>query len=502
MTVLRPYQQRALELLEAAIAAGRRAPLLVLPTGSGKTVVACELMRRAVERGERALFLAPRRELVTQASRALAASGVGHGVILAGADAQAGLYASVHVGSIDTLLARMVRRHRLALADPHLVVVNEAHLSITRVRQRLLALWPGALRVGLSATPVRKDGRALGLLYDQLIEPATVAGLTEQKYLVPARYFSVSEPDMSRVRVVAGDYHQGEAERAVLPLVGNVVGTWLERGAGRRTVVFATSIKHSAALCEKFLRCGVAAEHVDATTPQELRDETFRRFSSGQTQVLTNCFLASYGFDLPELSCVILARPTRSLMLYLQMLGRGLRPADGKRDCLVLDHSGAVHCHGFAHEERLWTLEGERALVEHEKSRAEHGAAEALTCPECACVFAGARQCPECGYYFAPRGVEVRTLDGQLVEIGAHLDKAEQDRLAFFAQVLGFAAERRYKPGWAAYKFKERFGDWPPRSWSSTPAAEPNLETRRWIKSRTIAWLKARDNKRVEGVAS
>jgi DNA repair protein RadD len=436
---LRPYQERALELLDAAIAAGKRAPLLVLPTGSGKTVIAGELMRRAQERGQRALFLAPRRELVMQASRHLGRLGIGHGVLLAGADAEGGLYAQVHVASVDTVLARTVRSKRLVLADPDLVIVDEAHLSITKTRQRLLDLWPGAIRTGLTATPSRKDGRALGLLYDELIEPATTADLVREQSLVPARYFSIAEPDLARVRTVAGDYHQGELEAAVNQprLVGDVVTTWLKHAGGRRTAVFATSIKHSAALGEEFLRAGVAAEHVDADTPQALRDTTFERFRSGQTQVLTNCFLASYGFDLPELSCIVLARPTKSLVLYLQMIGRGLRTAAGKSDCLVLDHSGCVHRHGFAHDERLWTLEGERALVEREKTASEKRETKQLTCPECSCVFAGVRLCPECGYFFAPKGKEVRTLEGELVEIGQHLDREQQDRLAFFAELRG-----------------------------------------------------------------
>src|SRR6266513_1639012 len=164
MIALRPYQERTLELLEAALTAGRRKPLLVLPTGAGKTVIACELMRRAVERGQRSLFLAPRRELVTQASRQLASAGV---------DPMGGLYARVQVGSVDTLLSRLVRRERLVLPEPHLVIADEAHLSITETRKGLLDRWPQALRIGLTATPTRKDGRALGLLYDALIEPTT-----------------------------------------------------------------------------------------------------------------------------------------------------------------------------------------------------------------------------------------------------------------------------------------------------------------------------------------
>lgn len=500
---LRRYQLAACEAIARAFASGKRAPLLVLPTGGGKTVIAAEFMRREESAGGRALFLAPRRELVHQASRSLEAIGLRHGVILAGDDRR-DPYAAVQVGSIDTLLARLIRRRRLELLEPSLVIVDEAHLSITEVRQRLLNLWPGAKRLGLTATPTRKDGRALGILYDELIEPVTTADLTAQGFLVPARYFSLSEPDLARVRVVAGDFHAGELDRAVNrpQLVADIVQTWLARAAGRRTVVFATSIDHSAALAAAFLRAGVAAEHVDASTPQDVRDEVFKRFAKGTTQVLTNCFLASYGFDLPDLSCVVLARPTRSLMLYVQMLGRGLRIAPDKSDALVLDHAGNVHRHGFAADLRAWTLDGEYAIEEREQ-RAAKPSPEAVTrdCPECQAVFAGSRTCASCGYYFAPEGKMITTLQGDLVEVGAHLHREEQDELGFYLELCGFALERGFKPGWAAHQFREKFEHWPPHPWANLEPAMPSLETRRWVKSRFIAWRKAKESQGIRGVA-
>lgn len=490
-----PYQVDALTALDRAFAAGKQSLLLVMPTGAGKMIVGTELIRRVTRDGGRAYFLAPRRELVMQACAKLERASIAHGILLAGLDHYRNPYACAQVASVDTLLSRMIRRKHLVLPDPDLVIVDEAHLSITEARKALLALWPNARRIGLTATPTRKDGRALGQLYDVLIEPCSVAELTP-RYLVPARYFAPTEPDLERVRILAGEYNAKDLDGAMnrIELIGDVVTHWLAHAPGRRTVVFCCSIDHSAAMATAFMRAGVAAEHVDTNTPQRLRDETFGRFISGDTQILTNCQLATYGFDLPELSCVVLARPTRSLMLYLQMIGRGLRIAPGKSDCLVLDHSGCVHRFGFAADERIWTLEGNHALVEKSAPSRGRSASESrdLTCPECQAIFARARVCPECSYYFAPRGTHVETLDGQLIEIGDGLEADEQARLAFFCELRGYGVERGWKHGAAAHRYRDRFGAWPPREWNSMQPTQPSLATRRWVLSRQIAFSRAR----------
>ena len=373
-----------------------------------------------------------------------------------------------------------------------LVIVDEAHLSITLARQALLERWPAAVRIGLTATPTRKDGRALGLVYDALIEPATTRSLTDAGYLVPARYWSWPTPDLRGVRLVGKDYNAADLEALMNrpQLVGDIVEHWLKLAGDRRTVVFASGVAHAVALAAAFRRVGVVAEHVDYNTPTPVRAATFARFRSGEAQVLTNCFLAAYGFDLPALSCVVLARPTKSLMLFMQMLGRGLRPAPGKADCIVLDHAGCVHEHGFATDERRWTLDGTYAL-EPTPSRPRE-AAPAKECPACHAVFTGSAVCPECGFELRPKGKLVETLAGELVGIGAGAEPEVRDRLTFYLELRGFAAERGWKPGAAAHKFKDRFGAMPPWSWNAQLALAPSLATRRWIKSRLIAFAKGR----------
>lgn len=200
---LRPYQTEAVDRVESAWQRGRRAPLLAAPTGSGKTIIACELIRRARDRGWRVLFLAPRRELIDQAFDELVDAGLDINVVMAG-DTRRNDFAGVTIASVDTLHARKVRAGEYPILAPDLIVVDEAHLFVTPLRAGLIGHWPAARIVGLTATPARKDGRALGLLFDELIEVATVAELTEAGFLVPGRYFSLGDPDLSRVRVTAG----------------------------------------------------------------------------------------------------------------------------------------------------------------------------------------------------------------------------------------------------------------------------------------------------------
>lgn len=493
--VLRDYQTRAIQQLGVEfVANGRRAPILVQPTGAGKTVVAAELIRRCQEKGRTALFLAPRRELVQQTSEKLHDVGVEHGIIQAGNEDRLDTSLAVQVASVDTLLSRVLRRKSLSLEPPELVFVDECHLAISKTRKELFDLWPDACRIGLTATPTRKDGRALSTFYDALVEPVTTRQLTEQGYLAPARYFSVAEPDLAGVKTTAGDWNSRQLDEKVNrpKLIGDVVTHWLEHARTRRTVVFATSIAHSLALAEEFVRVGVAAEHVDANTQEDARAATFDRFRSGQTEVLTNCFLASYGFDLPALSCVVLARPTKSLMLYLQMLGRALRTAPGKEDALILDHSGAVRLHGFATDERLWTLDGRDALAESEHAApADEDEERKITvCPECGAMFRRTNICPECGFELRRKPAQVAVAPGQLVPVGDPGTVTGPRPAQFYAELMGVARERGWKPGWAAYKYREAFGQWPPKDIRNVAAAYPTESTRRWVKARQIAWAR------------
>ena len=361
MIALRPYQLDAVERVRRALRGGTRRVLIALPTGGGKTVIAAHVIERGVSMAKRVLFIAHRRELIHQCYRKLLEAGIPErdvGVLMAG-DSRRRPGASVQVASIDTL------RHRAKpLAD--LVIVDEAHRALAKSYRDVAAAYPDAVHLGLSATPYRADGQGLGDAYDDLVIVSTPAQLIAEGFLVEPRVFTVrpSElPDLSGVRTRRGDYDERALALAVdrQPLVGNIVEHWLRLADGRRTVAFAVSVEHSRHIAERFREAGVAAEHLDGTTTPLERDAILRRLERGETRVVSNCGVLCEGWDQPSVKCCILARPTKSVGLYLQQAGRILRPwRDPNGDAVsavVLDHAGCAATHGLPQDERELSLE-------------------------------------------------------------------------------------------------------------------------------------------------
>ena len=492
---LRPYQVDVLDRVAAAVEGGHRRILLVAPTGSGKTVIAAAAIRDAVARGERVLFLAHRRELIGQAQNKLFAAGVDAGIILAGVAPRSG--EAVQIASVQTLWARAIRTTRIEMPPAELVVVDEAHHVRARTYGRILEAYPQALVLGLTATPCRGDGRGLGNAFDVLVECPPVAELIALGHLVPTRVFAPTRPDLTGVRVERGDYVESQLATVMDTgqLVGDIVEHWLRLAERRKTVVFATGVAHSVHIRDEFRRAGVLAEHIDGSTPTDEREGILKRLARGGVEVLTNCAVLTEGWDSPDASCLVLARPTKHHGLFRQMLGRVLRPAPGKSDALVLDHAGAVFQHGFVEEPVEWTLAAdERAVVPAQAARAARTMPALTTCPECGAVRMEGKPCPVCGWRPVPKPRGVDVAEGDLGRVD-HMrrvspqDWTSDERQSFHRQLVYIAAERGYKPGWASHKFKERFGTWPAERF---PVPEPPDDaTRRWVRSRQIAYARS-----------
>jgi superfamily II DNA or RNA helicase len=375
------------------------------------TTIAGSVIERAARQNRRVLFLAHRRELISQAYRRLLDFGLPErdvGVIMAN-DPRRRPVAPVQVASVDTLRTR---------AKPHadVVFIDEAHRALARTYVDLLAAYPEALHIGLTATPYRADGQGLGDAYDELIVIASPRELIAQGHLVEPRVFTVpasQRPDLSGVNVSRGDYAASELAEAVdrQALVGNIVEHWMTHARGVRTVAFAASVEHSQHIAARFREAGVAAEHLDGGTPTIERDAILARLDRGETLVVSNCGVLCEGWDQPAVKCAILARPTKSTGLYLQQGGRILRPWNDQR-AIILDHAGCALEHGLPQDDREFSLEGTKKRT---KATAE---APARECPTCfAVVGIATRVCPECGHeFFAEREVP-REEDGALEEV-------------------------------------------------------------------------------------
>ena len=493
--ILRPYQQELLAQTGQALRKHRRV-VVQAPTGSGKTVVMSEMVHRFMGRNMRVLILVPRRELAFQVAGTLERFGRDIGVIMAGEERLKGM--QTYVASFDTLHARCIQRdiHPLPIAD--VVIVDEAHLALAKTRKDIIDAYPEAWVVGFTATPARSDGKGLGRMFDDLVIGPSVRDLVASGALVPARYYVGERPNLDGVRVQAGDYNQRQlAERVDQPrLVGDIVENYLRIAGGKRAVFFCTNVKHSRHVCRELLRHGVAAEHVDGNTPTDERAEILERVRNGTTTALTNVYVASYGLDIPELEVAVMARPTKSIVLYFQTIGRVLRPSPGKLEALILDHAGCVEEHGFVDEPMPWSLIG-NARQDQERERRERRDPQPIECPECKHVFRATHICPECGFKLAGGAEAVPFHEADLVEIDRDKKKLNREWPAeekgqFFGELKAYALSKGYASGWASHKYRERFSVWP-NAVKSYPSRQPSKETLNWITSRNIAAAKRRN---------
>ncbi len=434
MAELRPYQTAALERVRAEFSQGKRSVVVVSPTGSGKTVMMAEIVRRARERGARVLLVVHRRELAKQALKHLWQHGVEHVRVLLGGRSIGPMDAPVVVATVQTITSEKWFPHRPA-AD--LVLWDECHHCLAKSFLALRDAYPDAKHIGFTATPERDDGSPMGDVFEAMVVVESIRGLTCQGHLVPCR---VSGPRGKRKKL---------AEDPAI--------AYCERGEGRRAIIFCATVAHAKSVATDLVSRGVAAEAVDGSMRTRLRDAALARFASGETQVITNCNLITEGFDVPAAKCIVLARGCGSVAMYLQAIGRALRPEPGATDALLLDLRGAVYKHGLPDDDREFSLEG-KPIGE--------GTAALTTCPDCGAVFAFAPKCPECGFVIFDNRPSTEVKREEIQE----LDPAtftEEFRRTEIQRLREIAASRGYRDGWIAHKFRERFGRWPNRAEAS-----------------------------------
>jgi superfamily II DNA or RNA helicase len=428
---LRPYQLDAVERVRCAARAGKSRILLVVPTGGGKTVICAAIASDIVSRGGRILFLAHRAELIDQAAGALERAGLTVGAICSSASTPPNPFAPVQVASVQTLLARNVR------PPADVILPDEAHHFGEAAEQwsALLRSYPDAQIVGPTATPERGDGTGLAGSFDSIVVGATVRELTAGGYLVPCRVLRPDKP-----------LSPGE-------LAQDPVDAYFEHASGRRAVVFARSVPYAEQYAASFEARGVVARAISADTPWAERRLYIDAFRRGTIQVLVNVYVLTEGFDAPEVSCCILVRGAGSAGMYLQMVGRVLRPAPGKTDALVLDLRGVSHEHGLPEDEREYSLEGRGIRLRDPNSY----------CPVCGALKPPGEACGSCDY--APSGEDNAKPDRV---VGAplkpyHRLRVEEDpaRARRLANWIVYARRHGYKDGWWKAKFHAVYGVWP-----------------------------------------
>lgn len=453
---LRQYQQDSLAIVRRIARQGKR-PILVLPTGGGKTMTAVlGIVKPSVDNGARVLWIAHRAELIGQAAATMRGVGLRAGVVMGGEPSDP--EAPVQVASIATLARRPD-----ALPPARVVIIDECHHVRSATYMATLGhyMQRGAVIIGMTATPERLDGRGLGDVFHEIVEEVTVRELIESGSLSAYKYYAPHSPDLTGIRKVGGEFsRRGSSEvMGKAEVVGDLVTQYQKHLSGQRALVFAVGIAHSLAVVSQFQRAGIPAAHLDGTTPDRERSETLAAFAAGRVLVVSNVDLFDEGFDCPATAGVLIARPTASLTKHRQMIGRALRPYPGKAHAIILDHAGNFARHGMPDDVLEWSLE----------DRAEPREAPGhKPCPKCYAICpAHAKTCAECGHQFggarAPRnGPDFK--DGELEEVAQKI-WTPREKAKLYGLLLREAMHNGNLIGYAKRRYREQTKVWPRGGW-------------------------------------
>lgn len=445
METLRDYQSSLVARVRDRIRDGYKRIVVQAATGAGKTHISSKMCQLAYQKGTPTLFIAHRRRLIEQKGERLMAFGVPYGVLMAGEKRRGSEL--IQVASRDTLLSRTCRNHWLSPPPAKLVIVDECHNAMAAEYQHLLSLYPEATIIGLTATPARSDGRGLGGYFQILECCVPTSRLIDEGHLVPVKVFAPCKEKGKRV------------------LCGDPVAHWLKHARGRPTVAFLSRVAASLALVAAFKARGVTAEHIDSHTEDKERDKIVWRVQTGQTQVVCNVGIWTEGVDIPCLSCCILMRLSGSYVLYAQAVGRVMRAFPGKKDAVLLDHSGAVWKHGMPTDDVEWSIDEEGSVDQRRKDGEEKKPAEMkpIQCESCGLIFVGKPVCPNCGWRLPQKKKEAKRDNGLLAEVkGVKSEAMKQEELwRVWQRMLAICYHKGWTTGRASAMFRSEVGDWP-----------------------------------------
>ena len=477
---LRPHQQRAVDQLKRSVMSGKDRIVLQMPTGAGKTRTAAEIVAGALAKGNRVAFTVPAISLVDQTVAAFEAEGISAIGVMQANHTRTNWREPVQVVSVQTLQ----RRRR---PDADVVIVDECHVQYQPVVDWMADREGRRIFIGLTATPW---ARGMGDHWQELLVPVRMQELIDAGFLSPFRVYAPSRPDLSGVRVVRGEYDQDQLGDVMsgAQLVADVVQTWNARAYGLPTLVFAVNRAHAAQLVQQFADAGIAMGYCDANVDLIERQFLFGQMARGEIAGIVNIGTLTTGVDA-DVRCVVLARPTKSEMLFVQMIGRGLRTAPGKEDAVILDHADNHARMGFVtdiHHDRLLT-----GKQKAHASRAENGEPMPKACGSCGTVKPPrVHACPACG--FAPeRQSDVEVEAGEMVEFRARPPKHDREEKQRFWSMANFLDRERNKQGRLAKAlYRSKFGVWP-QGLDASPTP-PDAGFMSYERSRRIAFAKGR----------
>jgi DNA repair protein RadD len=450
MIKLRQYQESMIDSVRNSYRDGHQRVLVVSPTGSGKTVVFCYIAQKARDNQKRTVILVHRQELVDQTSRTLTGFDVPHGVIASGRTSDGSEL--IQVASVQTLVRRLDH-----VAEPDLIVIDEAHHAIAGSWRKVIDRFGNARVLGVTATPERLDGKGLGSVFGRMVMGPKVADLQADGHLSVAKYYAPTSADLSGVGNRGGDYDQQGLESVMdrPTITGDAVDHYARLAHGMPAIAFCVSIAHARNVAESFCRAGYDAATIDGTLSAQDRRDRVQMLGDGRLSVLTSCEIINEGFDVPVVGAAILLRPTQSLGLHLQQIGRVLRPAPGKTHAVILDHAGNLARHGRAEDDRDWSLQDRPK----KKSGSGNASVAVRQCPECFCCHApNEKSCPECGYEYEVQNREIEHVDGELVEFSRSALTKQQEvwQAQSYEDLLKIQKVRGYKPGWASIVWNKK----------------------------------------------
>ena len=440
---LRPYQS---DILDRASHAYKRvrSVLIQAPTGSGKSQMGAAAAARALSKGRRVFWITHRRELIRQVSRTLTQWDIDHGIVSAGFPPE--YTREMQICSLDTL-----RRRFESVPAPGLIIWDEARHLAANTWKAVYDRYPFAAHLGLDATPQRNDGKGLAEFFQEMVRGPEPRWLIDNGFLSDFKLYAPESPDLSGLHTRYGDYVKSELEATFdkPAVIGNAVAHYQRFAPQSRALVFCVSIKVSEETAEAFRQAGIPALHADGATATELRDGILDDFTRGTIRVLCSVNLFTEGLDIAGVDCVMQLRPTQSRALYLQMIGRGLRPFPGKQRCLILDACANWERHGSPTDPYDWALTYDD--VTGKKPRAQ----SLCICASCFCALpAQARVCSECGYEFPAKPREIEQRDGELAEVTPEMlarraERREQGQAQSLEALMEIARRKGYSPTWA-----------------------------------------------------